>query len=170
MYQILKNQSYYIMNLNQLIDVEFIEIMNRIKSLINKNLVCISAISFVVINQIPLEVDLTNVVMVRFQGNVSNFENSILNLIIFIISKSIKCELKQRYIFQMIFKKIDHLFNLCNKNMELLMLQKVIIKDRILLVVRLLNKQIQVIFQILNLDWEFQEWLNRFNNIIIGKQ
>ncbi|CAD8206433.1 unnamed protein product [Paramecium pentaurelia] len=52
---------------------------NRINSLMNKNLICITAISFAIINQIALEVDLTNEVMGRFQGTISNFEDSILN-------------------------------------------------------------------------------------------
>ncbi|CAK57803.1 unnamed protein product (macronuclear) [Paramecium tetraurelia] len=52
---------------------------NRINALMNKNLICITAISFAIINQIALEVDLTNEVMGRFQGTLNNFEDSILN-------------------------------------------------------------------------------------------
>ncbi|CAD8117532.1 unnamed protein product [Paramecium sonneborni] len=52
---------------------------NRINALMNKNLICITGISYAIINQIAHEVDLTNEVMGRFQGTLSNFEDSILN-------------------------------------------------------------------------------------------
>ena len=52
---------------------------NRINALMNKNLVCITAISYTILNKITHEVDLTNEVMGRFLGNVSNYEDSILN-------------------------------------------------------------------------------------------
>ncbi|CAD8108045.1 unnamed protein product [Paramecium sonneborni] len=52
---------------------------NRINSLLNKNLICITAISFAITNKISSETDLTNEVMGRLQGSTNNFEDSILN-------------------------------------------------------------------------------------------
>ncbi|CAK94626.1 unnamed protein product (macronuclear) [Paramecium tetraurelia] len=52
---------------------------NRINSLQNKNLICITAISFAITNKISSETDLTNEIMGRLQGSMNNFEDSILN-------------------------------------------------------------------------------------------
>ncbi|CAD8193062.1 unnamed protein product [Paramecium pentaurelia] len=52
---------------------------NRINALMNKNLICITAISFAITNKISSETDLTNEVMGRLQGSTNNFEDSILN-------------------------------------------------------------------------------------------
>ncbi|CAD8198277.1 unnamed protein product [Paramecium octaurelia] len=52
---------------------------NRINSLQNKNLICITAISFAITNKISSETDLTNEVMGKLQGSMNNFEDSILN-------------------------------------------------------------------------------------------
>ncbi|CAD8188744.1 unnamed protein product [Paramecium octaurelia] len=52
---------------------------NRINALQNKNLICITAISFAITNKISSETDLTNEVMGRLQGSTNNFEDSILN-------------------------------------------------------------------------------------------
>ena len=51
---------------------------NKINALMNKNLICITAISYAITNKLRSENELTNEVMGWLQGSTNNIEDSIL--------------------------------------------------------------------------------------------